>query len=234
MAATSYTHNPYVQCVLQAAEKGADDELTDFGRMGVPLTSGLSDSDRESCNTTPDASAVCDAPDVEEGMTRQSSSKFYDALSPSLPFYEYGTMGNWMLREEVEERGLPRLFVGQVPYQLGPCHVAWLIFLLTGRRVCLVEKIVRWTQNKRACGCFHVYCFPQDIDGILLADQSALCEEFGVWVARNAAEQRVLVDHCEYLRTHKEERAPLMPYQLMTVQRATSNYQRPHFRTSTA
>ena len=161
-------------------------------------------------------------------MGRRSNSRYFEALSPALPFYEYRAVNGMMRREDAEKMGLVRLFVGQVPYHLEAGHIAWMMQQLSrGATAYLVEKIVRWTQSRRPCGCFHVYCAARDVDAMLRVDQTVLCEEEGMWVARDGVEKSVLVQHCEFLRDNKDARAPLMPYQLMTVQRATSSYQRP-------
>jgi hypothetical protein len=206
-----YRHNPYAPTVTTKLQT-TEEEL-----MGGPQPSGLSDSDCESRCTTPG----------EEGMGARSSSRYFEALSPMLPFFTYGAEVRMLRKDETEQMGLVRLFVGQVPYHLEASHVAWMMGLLSGRRAFLVEKIVRWTQSRKPCGCFHVYCHPDDAEAMLSVDQTVLCEEDGMWVARDAVEQSVLMDHCAILKENKDARAPLMPYQLMTVQRATSSYQRP-------
>lgn len=213
-----YCHNPYpgLTTVLVKAEP-ADDCA-----MGGPHPSGLSDSERASQCSTP--SECCEE---GEGMGRRSNSRYFEALSPVLPFYEYRAVTHMMRREDVEQMGFVRLFVGQVPYHLEAGHVAWMMWHLSGAKSFLVEKIVRWTQSRKPCGCFHVYCAAEDVDAMLSVDQTVLCEEEGMWVARDGVEKTVLVQHCEFLRDNRDARAPLMPYQLMTVQRAISSYQRP-------
>ncbi len=218
---TVYCHNPYPGLTAVLAKTEPADECV----MGGPHPSGLSDSECESrCATPP--SECCEE---EEGMGRRSNSRYFEALSPALPFYEYRAVNGMMRREDAEKMGLVRLFVGQVPYHLEAGHIAWMMQQLSrGATAYLVEKIVRWTQSRRPCGCFHVYCAARDVDAMLRVDQTVLCEEEGMWVARDGVEKSVLVQHCEFLRDNKDARAPLMPYQLMTVQRALSDYRPPH------
>jgi hypothetical protein len=210
---TMYRHNPYPASTTVLAKVIAVEE----DAMGEPHSSGLSDC--ESRSMTP-----------VEGMGRRNTSSFYDALSPSVPFFDYQTAGPTISRERAEHMGLVRLFVGQVPYRLEPGHVAWMLEMLSGRRVPLVEKIVRWTANQKPCGCFHVHVLPADVDALLQVDQTVLCEAEVLWVARTPAERIVLEEHCRYLKTNHSARTPLMPYQLMTVQPARSDYRPPQGR----
>ncbi|CUG84837.1 Hypothetical protein, putative [Bodo saltans] len=212
-----YCHNPYpASSTVLAKVMSVDEDV-----MGEPHSSGLSDSGNESRSMTPEMNHE------EEGMGRRTTSKYYDDLAPVVPYYAYEAVSSLVRREDADRMGLTRLFVGQVPYHLEPAHVAWMLELLSGRRVPLVEKIVRWTQSRKPCGCFHVYCAPEDADAIRLIDQTVLCEAEVMWAARDAAQKNVLVEHCKQLQANPDLRVPLMPYQLMTVQLAISSYQRP-------
>ncbi|CUG84815.1 Hypothetical protein, putative [Bodo saltans] len=117
---------------------------------------------------------------------------------------------------------LVRLFVGQVPYHLEPAHVVWMLQHLSGRRVLVAEKIVKWTQSCKPCGCFHVYCAPEDADAILLLDQKVLCEESGLWHARNDEEARHLADRCKHLK--ESSRTLSAPSRLLTVTNAHTKF----------
>ncbi|CUG84832.1 Hypothetical protein, putative [Bodo saltans] len=160
-------------------------------------------------------------------MGRRTTSKYYDALAPVVPYYTYQAVSSLARREDADRMGLVRLFVGQVPYHLEPAHVAWMLELVSGCRVPLVEKIVRWTQNRKPCGCFHVLVRPRDVGAFMLLDQTVLCEAEVMWAARDASEKAVLEEHCRYLHANPGARTPLMPYQLMTVQLARSDYRAP-------
>ncbi|CUG84810.1 Hypothetical protein, putative [Bodo saltans] len=214
-----YRHNPYPAPSTVLSNKIT---FVDENRSDEPQQpSGLSDC--ESRCVTPSHELQLE----EEGMGCRNTSQFYDALSPLVPFYEYQEVRlNMMPRERAERLGLVRLFVGQVPYHLEAAHVAWMLELLSGCRVPLVEKIVRWTQNRKPCGCFHVLVRPRDVGAFMLLDQTVLCEAEVMWAARDASEKAVLEEHCRYLLTNPGARTPLMPYQLMTVQLASSDYGR--------
>jgi hypothetical protein len=199
-----FCHNPYA-----AASTFVKDEVG----MGVPHNSGLSDSGCESRSTTPASEQVTQE---EEGMGRRNTSKYFDVLSPMIAFHQYRSARVVMGRADAEHMGLVRLFVGQVPYHLEPGHVAWMLEMLSGRRVPLVEKIVRWTQSRKPCGCFHVYCAQEDVDALLQVDQTVLCEAEVLWHARDAAERRQLESYCKYLRESNARQT--LPLQLMTVQ----------------
>lgn len=200
----------------------------DFEPMMEVQCSGLSDSDRESVSRTPDMSVKSDCED--EGMPQRQSSSgskiFYETLEPALPFFEY-CFDPCPSVAPVPLQGLTRLFVGQLPYHITAPVVSWIMRMLTNCPVFHVEKIVRWTQNRRPCGCFHVYCLPEHADRFLRVDQTALCEQEGIWISSSLSERQVLVDHCKFLADNKESRAPLMPFQMITVQLAQSTYHRP-------
>jgi hypothetical protein len=215
----TYCHNPYAPLPGNKRDECAADE------MHWPENSGVSDSEDggEFGHPTPremDAAEDCGM------MIPQTSSKFYETyLGDNLPFFEYGFVPRKAPGRAVLDT-LPRLFVGQLPYNITAEMVAALLQLVTGCTPVHVEKIIRWKQNKRSCGCFHVYVRPEDTGAFLAVDQTALCEADGFWVATTEEQREFLRGHCEYLTNHREARQPKMPYQMMTVQVAKSDYRR--------
>ena len=166
--------------------------------------------------------ARCDSPQHDDGLSDVSETASAQEALMELPYFNYD-----VVPFAGQESGSERLFAGQLPYDLSPENVAWLLWLLARVRVTKVEKIVRWTDHQRPCGCFHVYCRPEDAEALLRANQSALCDRGGVWVGRTAAERQWLQSYCADLAANRDSRARLAPHQLVTVQRAKSTYQRP-------
>lgn len=196
----TYMHDVYGVSVVRfcAASEAGDD---------VAPHSGLSDSEG-SASSTPRIGATMGG-----------------VAEPELPFYSYGKMSLAGFRGNADT--LTRLFVGQAAYHLGPEEVAGLLRLLTGgRHACIVEKIVKWTDHRRPCGCFHVYVRAEDVDAFLAASDRALCDRDGVWVGQTPEQVAWLQRHCAQLKGNRNLRTPLLPYQLLTVSESKSTYRR--------
>jgi len=210
---SSYRHNPYPTAVVV---KEMDDEM-------FQERTGMSDSevDDELMKSSP---PLREEEDVM--MMPQTSSAFYHAELEDLMFFPY-TSAPYKVMSRAMLSDCVRLFSGQLPYNMLAEAVAGMMNHLTGRSVVHVEKIVRWKDNKKSCGCFHIYVRREDVDAFLGVDQVALCEETGYWLAETEDQKEFLAKHCNYLKMHREARQPLMPYSLVTVQPASSDYHRP-------
>jgi len=141
-----------------------------------------------------------------------------------IPFFKYDPLFRSVNADAVPLTSCVRLFAGQLPYQMPPSAVAWFLWVATGVHVVRVEKIVRWTNNRQPCGCFHVYVLPQDESLVLAANELALFDGDGVWVAKSALQLENLRSLCGELQSSAELRVRGFPYNMVTLQRADSTY----------
>lgn len=212
---TKFVHNPYLASVLPTITHKTEEEE---GLMMDPAVSGLSDGDHS---------------DMEEDVWGREDSKL-ELSGAQIAFYKYDVNFRSSLEGRVASADCVRLFAGQLPYHMSPSAVMWLLWAVTGVHVVKVEKIIRWKKNRQPCGCFHVYCLPRDESALLRANEIALIDGDGVWVAESAQQVEELRAFCRSLAQSKELRANAMPYQLMTLQPARSTYARPAARRTAA
>lgn len=129
-----------------------------------------------------------------------------------------------MLHPEALPSDCVRLFVGQTPYDMHSEWLAWLLRQLSKRQVLRVERIVRWTNQQRSCGCFHVYVHEADAPALLaLHDSHVLCDTTGAWIATTDTERDTLMRHSKTrTSTFAPRQALRAPQRLMTVEVANS------------
>lgn len=204
-----YSHNPYLAAVLPPAKALYPPRDEDETCAMDVANSGLSDGDNS---------------DADEDVWGRENSKL--DLGSQIAFYKYDATFRSANEGVVSTSECVRLFAGQLPYHMPPSAVMWLLWVVTGVHAVKVEKIIRWKKNRQPCGCFHVYCLPRDEARMLGANELALIDGDGVWVAESAAQVEELRAFCRSL-AQSEQRASGMPYQLVTLQPARSTYARP-------
>lgn len=197
-----YSHNPYV---FEAVPKKKIAFMLPIDEIEAAV-GGLSDGDVSEFEE--------EAPWGREDSTLE--------LADQIPFYKYDPGFLSVNADALPLMSCVRLFAGQLPYNMPPSAVAWLVWVTTGVHVVSVEKIVRWSNKCQPCGCFHVYCFPQDEGRVLAANEVALIDKDGVWVARSAQQVGELLAFCRTLELSPELRAPGLPYRMITLQPARS------------
>lgn len=69
-----------------------------------------------------------------------------------------------------------KCFSGQWPYHTNPAYIL-SFFRRLGFDVIRVEKIIKWSSNRRNTGCFHVYCSAESVDPLCSLNRKFVCHD---------------------------------------------------------
>ena len=150
----------------------------------------------------------------------------------------------------VDKEQLARVFIGQLPYTTSERLMQWIALNFGGgTRLFFVEKITK--ASSRPTGCFHAHVLPEDIDRLFVGlDKKVLMDTTGLWATpyagkvddamdavhppttpelqeedeANLAILATMQNYANALKADTEVRVRGMPWNVIVVQMATSNY----------
>lgn len=119
------------------------------------------------------------------------------------------------------------LFMGQLPFNVSPEMIVWLVHRFAQRPVYNVEHALRLVHTvsrgpvRLPSGCARAYCHSEDRDHIVdCLHERLLCDAGGVWMAATPAEVEAIRAYCQHLRMVARDRARGFPYRVITVEPA--------------